>query len=132
MNIQQHIVKFVTWSNWVLLVVSTFFSFVFWSNGFARGIFFGGLIVTINFHLLYKTLKKAFTPPNLSRYSSVLAKYYIRFILSGIIIFILLSKHYVSPIGLILGLSIVVVSIIFATIFVIIRELKKNIFKEAI
>jgi hypothetical protein len=29
---------------------------------FARGIIFGGLIVTINFHLLAKTLKKALHP----------------------------------------------------------------------
>jgi len=95
---------------------------------FARGIIFGGLIVTINFHMLSRTLKNALTPPHLSPYNVILAKYYVRFIVSGIIIFILISKGYVNPIGLIIGLSVVVVSIMLATIF----ELKKLIFEEAV
>ena len=92
------------------------------------GIIFGGLIVTINFHLLYRTLKKALTPPHLASLWVVLSKYYIRFIVSALIIFILISKHYVNPIGLFIGLSVVVVSIMLATMY----EFKKLIFKEAI
>ena len=94
---------------------------------FARGIIFGGLIVTINFHLLYRTLKKALRPSRLSSYRVVLAKYYIRFLISGLIIFVLISGHYVDPLGLFIGLSIVVASIILATMC----ELTKQIFKEA-
>lgn len=92
------------------------------------GIIFGGLIVTVNFHLLHRTLKKALTPPHLASLSVILSKYYMRFIVSALIIFILISRHYVDPGGLIVGLSVVVVSIILATIF----EFKKLIFKEAI
>jgi hypothetical protein len=51
-----------------------------------------------------------------------------RFIASALIIFILISKHYVDPIGLFIGLSIVVASITIATMC----EFKKLIFKEAI
>jgi hypothetical protein len=92
------------------------------------GIIFGGLIVTVNFHLLHRTLKKALTPPHLASFSVVLSKYYMRFIVSALVIFILISRHYVDPGGLIIGLSVVVASIILATIF----EFKKLIFKEAI
>jgi hypothetical protein len=95
---------------------------------FARGILFGGLIVTINFHLLAKTLKKALKPPHLSSPNVILAKYYIRFIISGLIIFVLISKHWVHPIGLFVGLSIVVASIILATF----REITKLFLKEAV
>jgi len=78
--------------------------------------------------MLYRTLKKAFRPPHLGSYNVILAKYYLRFIVSGSIIFVLISKHYVNPIGLFIGLSVVVASIMLATIC----EIKKLFFEEAI
>jgi hypothetical protein len=93
----------------------------------ALGIFAGGLIVTVNFHLLARTLKKSLTPPHLVSHNVIIAKYYVRFIASGVIIFFLISGHYVDPLGLFVGLSVVVASIVVATV----RELKNLIFKEA-
>jgi hypothetical protein len=83
---------------------------------FAKGIIFGGLIVTINFHLLSRTLKTALTPTHLASHNVILVKYYVRFIASGVIIFFLISRHYVDPIGLFVGLSVVVASIFLATV----------------
>jgi len=127
LEIQQRILKFVTRANWILLFAASVLGFAFLPPDVARGILFGGLIVTINFHLLSRTLKTALTPPHLSSLSSVLAKYYLRFIVSGFIIFVLISGHYVDPLGLFIGLSVVVVSITIATTC----ELKHYIFKEA-
>jgi len=127
-KIQQRILKFVTLTNWVLFCVASTTGFVVASPKFAMGIVSGGLIVTINFHLLYRTLKKALTPPHLASHNVVLAKYYARFMVSGFIIFILISGHYVHPVGLFVGLSVVVASITIATML----ELTKLIFKEAI
>lgn len=95
---------------------------------FAWGIMAGGLIVTINFHLLYRTLKKALTPPYLASHQSVIAKYYFRFVASGVIIFVLISKQWVNPIGLFIGLSVVVASIMLATLL----EFRNLFMKEAI
>jgi len=128
MDIQQRILKFVTRSNWILLAAASILGLIVSPPDFARGIIFGGLIVTVNFHLLARTLKKALTPPHLASPNAILAKYYIRFILSGIMIFVLIAGHIVNPIGLVLGLSVVVASIMLATMC----ELKKLIFKEAI
>lgn len=128
MEIQHRLIKFITYTNWILFFIASILGFVISPPAFAKGIFFGGLIVTINFHMLSRTLKNALTPPHLSSYNVILAKYYVRFVVSGIIIFILIAKGYVNPIGLIIGLSIVVASIILATIF----ELKRLIFKEAV
>ncbi len=127
MEIQQRLLKFVTHSNWILFSVASIVGLILLPPDFARGIIFGGLIVTINFHLLYRTLKKAFRPFRLSSHRVVLAKYYIRFLISGVIIFVLISGHYVDPLGLIIGLSVVVASIMLATMC----ELTKHIFKEA-
>jgi len=125
---QQRILKFVTWANWIVFFIASVFGFIFLPADFARGILFGGLLVTVNFHLLARTLKSAFTPPHLSSHNLVLAKYYLRFLVSGFIIFVLIAGHIVNPLGLVIGLSVVVFSIMLATVC----ELKKLIFEEAI
>ena len=127
MEIQERLVKFVIRANWVLFFIAGITGLLFMPPDFTKGIIFGGLIVTINFHLLYRTLKKAFRPPHLATPRIILGKYYMRFIVSAIIIFILISKHIVHPLGLFIGLSVVVMSIIIATV----RELTKYIFEEA-
>jgi hypothetical protein len=126
--IEQRLIKFITITNWILFSIVSIVGFLITTPNFARGIIFGGLIVTINFHMLSRTLKKAFRPPHLASHNVILGKYYLRFIVSGFIIFVLISKHYVDPIGLFVGLSVVVASIMLATIC----EVKKLFFKEAI
>lgn len=127
-EIQKRILTFVTRSNWILFAVISILGFLLLPADFARGMLFGGLLVTINFHLLAKTLKRALTPPHLSSHNVVIAKYYLRFIGSGFIIFILIAGNYVDPLGLIIGLSVVVLSIMLATMY----EIAKLIFKEAV
>lgn len=128
MEIQQRIIHFVTRANWILSAVVSILGFILSPLDVAYGILFGGLLVTINFHLLAKTLKNALTPPHLASHNMILAKYYLRFLASGFIIFVLIAGHIVHPVGLVIGLSLVVFSIILATIC----EVKKLIFKEAI
>jgi len=126
-EIQQRLYKFVNCTNWILFSFASLIGLLFMPSDFTAGIICGGLIVTINFHLLYRTLKKAFSPPHLASTRVVLGKYYIRFIISGLIIFVLISEHVVDPLGLFVGLSVVVASIMLATV----RELTIYIFKEA-
>lgn len=126
-QIQQRIVNFVTRANWVILAGFTAAGAALASLEFALGILCGGLIVTVNFHLLARTLRRALTPPHVASHHVVIAKYYLRFLVSGFIIFLLIMSRAVNPVGLVIGLSVVVVSIILATI----REVKKIICKEA-
>ena len=128
MSIQKRILNFVTKTNWFLFIFGSILGFINLPLPFALGIICGGVIVTVNFHLLSRTLKKALTPPRLSSPKIVVAKYYLRFMISGFIIYLLISRHVVDPMGLLLGLSIVVVSIILATLC----EITKHIFKEAV
>lgn len=128
MQIQQRILTFVTRANWVLLAGATAAGAALAAPDFALGILCGGLIVTVNFYLLARTLRRALTPPHLASHNAVIAKYYLRFLGSAFIIFLLIAGGVVNPLGLVIGLSVVVVSIILATI----REVKKIIFKEAV
>ena len=128
MEIQQRILTFVTRTNWILFAVTSLVGFLLMPADFAVGILCGGLLVTLNFHLLARTLKKALTPPHLTSQNVVIAKYFMRFIASGFIIVILIAGHFVNPLGLIIGLSVVLFSTMLATLC----ELKKLIFKEAV
>lgn len=127
MRIERKLLKFITLSNWILFGAVTILGFVLVPGPFAWGILAGGLIVTINFQLLHQTLKKALTPPHVAKTGVVLGKYYIRFFACALIIYVLIADHYVNPLGLIIGLSVVVTSILIATL----NEVRKIVFKEA-
>ena len=115
MRIERRLLRFIVWTNWILFCAVTIAGFIFAPGPFAWGIVAGGLIVTINFHLLYRSLRQALTPPHLADTRVVLGKYYIRFLVSGLIIYVLIADDYVNPLGLIIGLSVVVTSIFIAT-----------------
>lgn len=126
-RIERRLLRFITITNWILFCAVTVCGFIFAPGRFAWGILAGGLIVTINFHLLYRSLKRALTPPHVAKTRVVLGKYYIRFLVSVVIIYVLIADHYVNPLGLVIGLSVVITSIFLATV----NEIRKIIFREA-
>ncbi len=133
MEIQQCIIKFIVRSNWFLLIVGSILAFINTPFKFGMGILSGGLIVTINFHLLKKNIQTMLNPLQAgwnekSILKTVLTKYYIRFVLSGMAIFLLMLGNIVDPLGLIAGLSVVVASIMAATML----ELTRLFIKEAV
>ncbi len=130
MGIQAGVIKFIMRSNWILFAaIMAAAIFIQASPAQMAGLLAGGLIATVNFHLLYRGLRRSLLEPEKpSHTSKILGKYYLRFVISGAIIFILISGSYVHPIGLLIGLSIVVASIFLATI----REVTKLLHKEAI
>ncbi|MFH1886070.1 MAG: ATP synthase subunit I [Pseudomonadota bacterium] len=127
METEKRIVQFVTRASWLLLVVCAAAGFAFTSVPFASGIAAGGLIVTINFTLLSRTLRRSLNPGQLATPGSVLAKYYLRFAVSAVIIGLLIAGRLVHPIGLFIGLSMVVASLFLA----LANELKHHLCKEA-
>jgi len=128
MVIQQRILRFISYSNWVLLCIASVAAGIVARPEFAMGIVAGGLIVTVNFHLLYRTLQKAFNRARLPSLKSIIAKHYFRFTLSAVLLYFLIARRMVDPGGLLIGLSVVVASIKIAALY----ELKHIIFKEAI
>ncbi|MCG8567616.1 MAG: ATP synthase subunit I [Desulfobacterales bacterium] len=127
------VVEFVTRTNWLLLMLTTLVSMATMAKDVTLGVSLGGLIVSVNFHLLKRTIKNSFRPEVVSvkgrsLMGNILTKYYIRFVISGILIFLLISNHIVHPLGLLAGLSVVVASMFLATLL----EITRLIFKEAV
>ncbi|MGB9498147.1 MAG: ATP synthase subunit I [Dissulfuribacterales bacterium] len=128
MSMQKRLLKFIVRANWILLLMAAIVGYFATSLDFTVGIIAGGLIVTINFHLLYRTLKRSLRPSHLVSPKVVIVKYYIRFTISALIIIFLITGKFVNPLGLFIGLSVVVASIFLATLC----EINKQICKEAV
>lgn len=111
-DMHDDLIKKLHLKNWVLLLLLGSFSFVFMSLSFSLGVLAGGLIVTVGFHSLQKILERSLNPLNLGG-KALFIKYYLRLFVMGLLIYILISRHYVSPIGLLVGLSVVALNLMF-------------------
>ena len=97
--------------NWLLLIVMTAAGGLFISPSFAKGLFIGGLIANISFTLLKKDITKALNGPLSAAKGRFLIKYYIRLTALAVILFFLVKYRSIHLVGLLVGLSTVVISI---------------------
>ena len=89
---------------------------------FSLGILCGGLISVVNFHWLYRNLMSVFTKdPNRAK-KAILIHYYIRLAVTAFILFWVISGNLVDIIGLVIGLSVVPLNMILATILVLSKK----------
>jgi len=101
--------------NWMLLLAMSGAGLLFFSGQVAKSIFIGGLIVTISFRLLKRDLTGLLQGPLDAVKGRFFIKYYARFALLALILFILIRHRMVDPTAMLVGLSTVLVSIIATT-----------------
>jgi len=100
--------------NWVILLcfvsIGTFSMEPFWTTG----VLAGGLIAIANFTVLQRTVRRAFSPEGIHQGArfSIVGKYYLRLLALGVILYLLITKGWIDPVGLAVGLSTVVLSIV--------------------
>ena len=109
--------------NLLFLLISGFASHFLLSHAHTMGVILGGLMIMANFHIFQHTIQSAFSPEGVMKNvkKAVLAKFVFRLLGLGIVMYILITPGWVDPIGLTIGLSIVVISIV---TYGIIRALK--------
>lgn len=100
--------------NWIILLVLSSISTFLMSHSLTLGIILGGLIIIINFRLFQNTIRRAFSRDGVMEGMKIriILKYYFRLLALGIILFILITRVGVDPVGLAIGLSTVVFSIV--------------------
>ena len=100
--------------NWIILFILGVLSGIFMTVQFTLGVILGGLIIIANFSLLHNTMYKAFSDLSLmkGKKMALVVKFYFRLAIMGLIIYILITNGWVNPLGLAVGLSIVVLSIL--------------------
>jgi hypothetical protein len=100
-------------------------SMILMSMNFTLGVVLGGLISILNFYWRQRDLMKVFSQGiSLKTKSSVMFRYYIRFALTAVILFLIITRTPADVIGLVAGLSIVVINIVIQTISMVYS--KKN------
>jgi hypothetical protein len=110
----ENLAKQLRAQNWIILVILGTASFFLMSSTFTLGIILGGLIIIANFNVLQHTIRSSFSPAGVMKNNklAIVAKYYFRLAILAAIIYTLITNGWVNPIGLAIGLSIVVFSII--------------------
>ena len=99
--------------NWLILLFLSSISFFVMSNSLTLGVILGGLVIIVNFNILQRTICRAFSSERIMTGKiTVILKYYLRLLALGVIIYVLITKGWVDPVGLAIGLSTVVISIV--------------------
>jgi hypothetical protein len=100
--------------NWIILLILSSASALLMRHSFAGGVLLGGLIAISNFHVLQHTVRRAFISDGNMRKGkfSIIVKSYLRLFALGVIIYILIDKGLVDPIGLAVGVSTILFSIV--------------------
>lgn len=108
------LVKILRTQNWIILMILGSASFFFMSSPFTLGIILGGLIIIANFNVLQHTIRCAFSSEGLlgAKKMSIILKYYLRLAVIGILLYFLITEKWVNPVGLAIGLSTVMISIV--------------------
>ena len=116
-------------ANWIALAVIFIISWIFTPFDFYLGVLLGGFISILNFHWMERGLRGIFTNTAGNVKGGVMVKYYIRLVLTAIVLYFLIANATVHVIGLLIGLSVVVINII---ITLITTMAKKKLLEEVI
>jgi len=113
--------------NWVMLGVFVLISLSLLSFRFTLGVLLGGLISIVNYHWLSHDLKKVFQALTDRSKTRIMVKYYIRFACSAVVLYFIISNSIVDVIGLLIGLSIVLINSVLTAVATL---TKKNCLEE--
>jgi len=98
--------------NWIILVLFVAISLLFFSADFTLGILLGGLISVAGFSWRQRDLRVVFRNLTERSRSAIMFRYFIRFFVSAVLIFFIITKTPADVIGMVIGLSIVIISIV--------------------
>jgi len=114
--------------NWIILGIFILISLISMRAPFTLGILMGGLISIINFFWLKRDLRVVFGALTGRAKAALMFRYYLRFFVSAVIIYFIITKTIVDVIGLLIGLSVVVINIVLTLVMGL---SKKNLIEEA-
>jgi len=114
-------------ANWIILAILFIPSFLFAPTKFYLGVLIGGFISILNFYGMELGLRGLFKNPSGNVKRPTMVKYYIRLALTAVVLYFLIAAETVNVIGLLIGLSVVVINIVLTMITTL---AKKNFIEE--
>jgi len=103
-------------------------SFPFAGRNFLLGLLIGGLISIANFYWMGRDLRAAFRKLSDHLKIFVVFKFYVRLAVTAVVLYLVITKTPANIFGLLIGLSIVIVNIVFSTVM----EVQKKILIEEV
>ena len=113
--------------HWAILALLVLLRLIFLPPPSPLGVLLGGLISIMNFIWLKRELRVVFGSLTGRAKAAVMFRYYIRFFVSAVIIFFIITRTVADVLGLLVGLSIVVINIILSLLM---NLSKKNLIEE--
>ena len=107
---------------WLLLAMLIAISLPFNSLKLTLGITLGGAISMINFHMLSKNLMNFVIADMNHIRVSVIFRYFIRLAVTALVLYIIISRNIADVIGLIIGLSVIVMDIFITTVLTLFNK----------
>lgn len=114
-------------ANWIMLAILFIPALIFAPLKFSLGVLLGGFISILNYYWMERGLRGIFANTAGNVKGPVIGKYYIRLVLTAIVLYFLIANGTVNVIGLLIGLSVVVINII---ITLITTMAKKKLIEE--
>jgi hypothetical protein len=84
-------------------------------RAFALGVLFGGAYSILNFRLMQVTFDKAMKMPSARAQKYVQTRYFLRYLITGVVIYVAIINPWVNIIGVLLGLVAVKISVLINT-----------------
>lgn len=116
----------IEFRNVVILGLMLIASLLFMPWRFTLGILLGGIISIVNLYWLGRDLRVIFSTLSGKAKSAMMIRYYIRMAVTAVLLFFVITELPVDVIGLLVGLSLVVINIVFTAIL----EFQKKILPE--
>lgn len=114
---ENNIFTVLTIGSSLLLLILAVAGLFFVSRSFAAGVVAGGLVAITNSHWLYSILQRAMRLPARQAVRYAQLRYLLRLAIIAILVSLLIVYVKVSIFGLILGLSVLVITIIAVTVY---------------
>jgi hypothetical protein len=101
--------------NWIILAGLILASLAWWSVAVTQGVIAGGLVAIIGYGWLQRSLVKALSQADNRTTKRFRSGYIVRLAALAAALFLLIAKGGVHPVALSVGLSVVVINIIWTT-----------------
>lgn len=112
MEVREGLLRRIEWASGVILTIWVLGTWVLYSGRMAFGVFLGGAIAITSFQVLKWQLKRAFQAPGkVPQKAGLFASYYIRFLATLFLVFVVMYYGWANPVAFLAGLSVVVVGI---------------------
>jgi hypothetical protein len=118
----ENIVTALNAGSWILLALMAGAGLLLVSRNFALGVLAGGVLAIANFHWLHSIIKRALLLSANKADSFARIRYVLRLAIVALIIWILILRCNIDLIGLLVGLSVLVINIFALTIYRLISK----------